>query len=91
MNIDSLARRCSRDHERVVVEGKYTKASASYTGDLAMQLAMCFKEAAMMRRAALQDDAPNVSSGLENQLVNLVAQNGTWKKVDAWTFLQNDT
>lgn len=81
-----LNRRCSRDHKRVVVEGRYTKASASYTPCLASAIASCFHAAIQARKAALLEEDEKPVRGLENQLVNTVALSSKWKKVDAWSF-----
>lgn len=41
LDISRLARRCSRDRHHITVEGKYTKSAASYTDDLALEIALC--------------------------------------------------
>ena len=87
MDISRLARRCSRDHHHVIVEGKYTKASASYTEELAMEIALCFREAIRMREAHLEEHFSSLHvRGLENQFTNLCATTLQWKEEDSWAF-----
>ena len=86
MDISRLARRCSRDHNHITVEGKYAKSSASYTDELAHEIALCFKDAIFRRKSwMLQYDAMQVK-GLENQLVNLVALTREWHEERSWAF-----
>ncbi|CAK9023706.1 Uncharacterized protein SCF082_LOCUS16310 [Durusdinium trenchii] len=87
MDTTRLARRCSRDHSHVIVEGKYTKASASYTEELAMEIACCFREAILAREAQLDEHFNSIHvRGLENQFTNLCATTLQWKEEDAWAF-----
>ncbi|CAK8990788.1 unnamed protein product [Durusdinium trenchii] len=87
MDTTRLARRCSRDHNHVIVEGKYTKASASYTEELAMEIACCFREAILARETQLDEHFNSIHvRGLENQFTNLCATTLQWKEEDAWAF-----
>lgn len=86
MSIRKLDRRCSRDHSHVVVQGKYTKASASYTDDLAASIAQCFYDALQNRRQQIDENNLGEVRGIENQLVNFAATSLQWKKKDSWWF-----
>ncbi|CAK8990524.1 unnamed protein product [Durusdinium trenchii] len=87
MDTTRLARRCSRDRNHVIVEGKYTKASASYTEELAMEIACCFREAILARETQLDEHFNSIHvRGLENQFTNLCATTLQWKEEDAWAF-----
>ena len=76
----SLDRRCSRDHRHVKIQGKFTKASAIYTVDLAMHIAKAYAEAL---RARVPDDV-EWATGLESVLANDVLTSFTWKLVRVW-------
>ena len=86
LGIDRLNRRCSGDHSHIPVEGRYTKASASYTHELAHEIAACFAEAVAARKNVFQAEESRPVDGLENQLVNLVATSSSWKARSAWSF-----
>ncbi|CAK9067955.1 Methyltransferase-like protein 5, partial [Durusdinium trenchii] len=86
LGIDRLNRRCSGDHSHIPVEGRYAKASASYTHELAHEIAACFAEAVAARKNVFQAEEAGPVDGLENQLVNLVATSSSWKARSAWSF-----
>ena len=71
VNLRPLARRCFRDHSRLIVEGKYTKASAS---------------AILERRGAFLANDTVKAAGLEKQLVSLVPSASSWEEVESWRF-----
>ena len=71
MDIDHLARWCDRNSKRVTVEGKFTKASASYTEELAHEIACCFHAAVQARDDWMRSYDSGSVRGLENQFVNL--------------------
>ena len=86
MHLTHVQKRCSRDHSHVVVEGKFTKASASYTEELAAQIALCFFEAVKSRQRSILEYDDYKTDGLENQLVNFVATSADWRMKDVWSF-----
>lgn len=87
MDISRLTRRSSRDHTRLIVEGKHTKASASYTEELAMEIALSFREAIVDREAFLSEHLDSLHvKGLENQFTNMCAIALPWKEEDSWAF-----
>jgi len=44
LDLSGLRRKCCRDHHHVVIQGSYTKASATYTSGLAEALASTFEK-----------------------------------------------
>ena len=86
MRTDKLQKRCDRTHSHITVEGRYTKASASYTYSLASAIAECFAAAIRARQDFIRKEEEGCVKGLENQLVNAIATDCQWRKVDSWTF-----
>ena len=78
LDTKAMEERCDRSHRHVVVEGKYTKASASYTPKLARAIASCFANSIRARQSALKEVEDGTVKGLENQLVNAVAMRSPW-------------
>ena len=85
---EPFIRRCDKQHQHVKVEGAYTKASATYTKELAEKIASSFETAIIKKKQELRDDG-NLPKGLENQLINSVALESEWKVEEAWTFRGN--
>ena len=85
LNPDPFTRRCDKQHTHVKVEGSYTKSSATYTQELAEMIASSFHDAVLRRKEKMKDlgDTPK---GLENQLVNRIALESSWKVEKVWTF-----
>ena len=81
INLDRLNKRCQCTQKHVVVQGQHTKASATYTRELAFNIALCFRGARRIQGAL----DLNVK-GLENQLVNDVAVSSDWRVLNSWTF-----
>ncbi|CAK9106326.1 unnamed protein product [Durusdinium trenchii] len=81
-----IEKKCDRSHHHIVVEGKYTKSSASYTFQLAKAIASCFAASIRARQAALKDIEEGNVRGLENQLMNAVALQAPWREVEAWQY-----
>ena len=76
--------RCSKDHEHVRVEGKFTMGPAIYTEALADALAeVMARGVARLETEARALDSVKVD-GLESQLVNEVAVASTWKTLKVW-------
>eukprot|EP00438_Fugacium_kawagutii_P025642 Skav209573 [mRNA] locus=scaffold281:153023:156322:- [translate_table: standard] len=85
MNAQNLARKCSRDHPHVVIQGKYTKDSAIYTPGLAEALALSFKK--HLDSAASFADGLHVKSfGLEDLLSNELSTGLDWRVHSSWTW-----
>ena len=66
-----LARRCSRDHSHVKIQGKFTKPSATYCEGLAKALAQVFARH-LFRRRVLNAHYELKGDGLEDALTNEV-------------------
>ena len=80
MNIDlrCLRARCSCDGPHLKVEGRYTKASATYVPLRVQALADSFFEAIQAVTQKRTDELDLEVVGLENQLVNEVALSSAW-------------
>eukprot|EP00435_Cladocopium_sp_Y103_P022128 s659_g5.t1 len=83
MDLESLARPCTRDHQHVRIEGKYTKASATYTPELAKAIAQVFKNH-LDRAERFEEKCVLRTDGLEDPISNDVAVAYEWHKTDAW-------
>ena len=83
MDASAVHRKCSKDHDHVRIEGRFTKDSAIYVDKLAQSLADCFDAALAkkLRLQAIHDDKP---SGLENPLCNEVLLSSSWKVQSVW-------
>ena len=84
--LDELALQCQCTSKHVPVEGAYTKASAIYVDDLARALASTLEKGIRRINGNDRDLGSLKTKGLENQLVNEVAQGCTWKEVASWKF-----
>ena len=84
LDVKRLDRRCQGGHAHVRIEGRYTKASAIYTPEMAMHLAGAFVESLQRLRAESNLDQPR--EGKESCLINdwLVAK--AWKLRRAWAW-----
>ena len=86
LGILHASKRCSGGHEHVKVEGAFTKASATYTDELAMAIALDFKVAFEKMNFPVQDDIK--TSGLEGFLPNEVMLSSSWRVRNDWAFKQ---
>lgn len=86
-NLDSteLHRRCDHFHQHVRIEGKYTKASAVYTDQLAVALANCISKGLRLKKAC-EAYHQTKDSGLESVAFNDLLVSSRWKVVDQWTW-----
>ena len=84
--LDSLRVKCSPDHHHVVIEGSYTKASATYTPGLASALACTFAESIRLYKSRVSELSDPPTKGLESQVVNSVALSSDWEVHSSWTF-----
>lgn len=80
-----LERRCDRSHKHVQIQGKYTKASASYTPNLSKAIAEVMKGGADRAKVLAEKDS-FVVKGLEDQLLNEVLISSKWELEDCWAF-----
>ena len=88
-DLEPVRRRCKCRTKHLVVQGKYTKHSATYTDGLAAALGSIFSIAIRKRKADMQDLDSIATRGLENQLVNDLMQSSRWELVRQWTFRRN--
>ena len=86
INMDRLNKRCQCTQKHVVVQGQHNKASATYTRELAFNIALCFRDAIYLQKRRIQGALDLNVKGLENQLVNDVAVSSDWKVLNSWTF-----
>ena len=85
MNMDarSLCRECSKDHDHVPIEGKYTKASAMYVEELVCAIAEVFvRHLTILKAVAATVDIR--TDGLEDPISNDVALHWPWRVQSAW-------
>ena len=84
-NLESsqLHRKCDRKHRHVKVEGKFTKASAVYTDELAEALAQCFSKGLRRKKACEAYREVDVV-GLESVVFNDLLLSAHWSVKDEW-------
>ena len=83
MRAGELARKCSRDHPHVRIEGKLTKGSAVYCEGLAKALAWCFWKHLRSRREA-ESKYELRGEGLEDVVTNDLCAAFPWDTVSSW-------
>lgn len=81
MDVDHLHRKCPRNHVHIRVEGCYTKASATYTEGLAIELAKAFRD--HLRPLNAHCDIEE-KKGLEDIMSNDLSTSLEWETVSAW-------
>ena len=86
VDLSGLSRRCSKDHSHVVVQGSYTKASATYAPELSECLARTLAFGVNAFKSRLKTLEENPSKGLESQAINSVALSANWKLDKVWEF-----
>ena len=84
-NMSHIDFRCTRDHEHVLVQGSYTKASASYTPLLSEALAKVIRDGILRRKKEVSESDVNVK-GLENLFLNDILLSSSWKVISCWEF-----
>ena len=84
-NLESaeLHRKCDGQHAHIKIEGKYTKASAIYTDQLAQSLAACISKG-LRRKKAVAAYHFTQDSGLESIVMNDLLLSSTWRVEDQW-------
>ena len=85
MDPTPFVRRCDKQHLHIKVEGSFTKASATYTDELASKIAEAFGAAIKKKKIEIAEEG-DVPKGLENQLVNQLALEAPWKVEQSWKF-----
>ena len=86
VHLESLALRCQCQEKHVVIEGKYTKSSATYVDPLAAELAKVLSSAILAAKKLDTFLDEIEASGLESQLVNGVMNSAPWILKKVWTF-----
>jgi hypothetical protein len=86
LDMRTLAQRCTCTEKHLVVEGGFTKASATYTDRLASQIAKVLYEGITATRRAVRERSDLEVRGLECQLANEVMISSTWKTRRVWKF-----
>lgn len=81
-----IDKRCICTTKHLQVQGKYTKASATYTNQLAHAIALDFASWIFAERKALQEDSMQESKGLESIAINDLALSGSWSVDASWSF-----
>ena len=83
MDLSSLHRRCPGNHAHVLIQGSYTKPSATYTDELAFSIAdVYFKHIQERKRHA--EVVEVAVAGLEDLLSNDVCLSSKWETEAAW-------
>ena len=78
-----VARKCSRDHVHIRIQGRFTKDSAIYPDTLASELAAAYDSAIRARLSAIQKLALD-AEGLEAPFVNELAISRRWSTEAVW-------
>ena len=83
MNASGLSKRCTKDHEHVRIEGRFTKNSAIYCDGLASALARCFRDP-IVSKINLESVVDFKKEGLEDIVTNDVCQTHEWCLTKQW-------
>ena len=83
---ENINRRCQCTTKHLQVQGKYTKASATYTDALAEAIAIDLCRWVSQEREVLLEESKVVSKGLESLVINDLAVSGDWKVESSWSF-----
>ena len=81
-----ISKRCDGSHSHVLVQGQYTKQSATYVEDLAAALALVFAAGIRHLNDFLDHAQVPKCEGLESQLVNELCCSMPWEIEDVWNF-----
>ena len=85
MRVHLLHRPCTRDHEHVRIEGRFTKPSATYVPLLGEALAVFFRDHLVAKQKARQTLHLR-TDGLEDQLSNELSVALEWHHYDSWVW-----
>ena len=83
---DHMDKRCQCTKPHLQVQGKYTKASATYTDLLAEAIALDFERWIRSEKVRVAEEACPDSKGLESVGIDNLAISGDWSVDTAWTF-----
>ena len=83
---NNIDKRCVCQSRHLQVQGKYTKASATYTEDLCAAIALDLAHWIWAEQDALRVDAGRDSKGLESLAINDLALSSNWTVDVAWDF-----
>ena len=86
VDLSSVSLRCQCTNRHLIVEGRYTKDSATYTDQLACALADVLADAILTAKEVIQDICEPSVKGLECQLTNEIMKTSEWRVVNAWEF-----
>ena len=81
-----IDKQCVCTSKHLQVQGKYTKASASYTPELCAALALDFAAWIFAEKGELRRESKVKTKGLESVVVNELALSGQWSVDVAWDF-----
>ena len=85
-DMTELNLRCICQEKHLLVQGVYTKASATYTDPLADCISKCLAEAINARKQVLLSEDEIEVKGLESQFANEVMQSSRWELCRVWKF-----
>ena len=83
---DEMDKRCICTGPHLQVQGKYTKASATYTDALADAIALDLCAWVSKQRSEILEEEKVSSKGLESIAINDLAISGDWKVESSWSF-----
>lgn len=83
MDTSSIAKKCTRDHSHVKIEGALTKPSATYTRGLAIALARLFKQHLELYAEVKERQHLDIR-GLEDVLSDDLCLSGSWSVTSSW-------
>jgi len=86
VDLTRVSLRCQCRARHLLVEGKYTKDSATYTDQLACALANVLADAIWASKEAIRSVSEPSVKGLECQLTNEIMKTSNWKPVNVWSF-----
>ena len=84
LNMDALETRCPGGHEHIVIQGKYTRASAIYVQPLAARIAEVFADALAARERAEREEVS--VAGLESLVINDLLISKPWHVEHQWAW-----
>ena len=85
MKVELLARRCSRDHPHVPIQGAFTKPSAIYCDGLSEALARFYRDHLVALRRSEERHFARVD-GLEDQISNDLCLGQRWRTTASWSW-----
>ena len=89
LDLHRIARPCRGGHEHVVIQGKWTKASAVYPDALARELAMLYGDFVTKDRCRERELGVDFS-GLESPIINELLAGRQWKLEKEWRWKRHE-